>query len=115
MKISPCPFCGSSKVVEYKYECDIRAYSVACNKCITIGPGAKTAAKAIDLWNTRTGTVYNGKTAKEWCKMLIAKLVPIDQDGRDLVEKARAAILKASAPSSAMPPTAPCQPQSEAP
>jgi Lar family restriction alleviation protein len=63
MKISPCPFCGSSNVGAYQKS------FVQCRNCIATGPMADDEQEAIGLWNTRTGTVYNGKTAEEWCRL----------------------------------------------
>ena len=48
-----------------------------CSSCEAEGPydDSETETKAIDLWNTRTGTVYNGKTAEEWYQMYVASVI----------------------------------------
>jgi hypothetical protein len=95
MKISPCPFCGSSNVGVYQKS------FVQCRNCIATGPFTLDGQE-IDLWNTRTGTTYNGKTAEEWCKLYAAAVTYIDMHAAT------------SSPSSAGLPTAPCPPPLEA-
>ncbi len=65
-RILECPFCVSSDVKFDEY----RACMV-CINCETEGPFSNedTQEDAIELWNRRTGTVYNGKTAEEWYTM----------------------------------------------
>jgi hypothetical protein len=71
--IHPCPFCGSSDVV-LRYDDNWYPKYIECDVCGCIGPrlsGLEGTIEAAALgverkWNTRTGTVYNGKTAEEW-------------------------------------------------
>jgi Lar family restriction alleviation protein len=57
MKIKPCPFCGSEADEPYEIKIDgkIIEYQGVCmnGACRASGPWAKTAKKAIMLWNQR--------------------------------------------------------------
>lgn len=44
---SPCPFCGSVRIVEEL------TYCATCAQCGATGPGDDTPLKAVKLWNKR--------------------------------------------------------------
>jgi Lar family restriction alleviation protein len=98
MKISPCPFCGSSDVKLVIYDGSVLPWYFRCECCGTKGPVATNREAAIAFWNTRTGTVYNGKTAEEWYRLYVEALSRENSLRYGLV-----------------PPVAPCPPPSEAP
>lgn len=101
MKISPCPFCGSSDTFLFES-------FVECRCCDATGPVGKNELIAIAFWNNRPPVVYNGKTAEEWYRLYAAAVEDLWIDVYDETIK------DSSTADAATPPTAPCQPPSEA-
>jgi len=51
IKLKPCPFCGSEKVI---LEDDMQeVYWVLCFECNATGPPKNTEAEAFEAWNKR--------------------------------------------------------------
>lgn len=52
----PCPFCGGTEIVTYKYNHDMGVrYSIFCAGCLAeINPGwAQERSALIEMWNKR--------------------------------------------------------------
>jgi Lar family restriction alleviation protein len=128
MKISPCPFCGSSDVDVRHDDCCLRPYCVECVGCFAIGSARKTEDQAIESWNTRTGTDLSSVHAEIIARLNLLEQMLCKDDAKDAAginthlrnvwwfrDSINEYFASRSGQSSATPPTAPCPPPSEAP